>query len=227
MTSPVVGPGPGGINGTNTTTTILTAPEELKPLPPNNGSAGPPSAKLTSNCTLVVTDATGKVTWTSNTSSTNGPCSLTLDDKGQLCIKDLSGVSIWCNNATTNGTACAPYSLTATAAGSLIETDACNSTAEPVWRVPPADPDGGEWGSWQMKHVLACASHAASVCVVCCTNPWLPPSSPRRQRCVLRRSIHSAAGCASGRRKPSGRVSMLRALQLHAGEAAACVAALA
>ena len=59
--------------------------QELKPPPPSNGTAGPPSAQLNSNCTLVVTDSTGKVTWTSNTTSTNGPCSLiTLDNQGQL-----------------------------------------------------------------------------------------------------------------------------------------------
>jgi hypothetical protein len=95
----------------------------------------------------VVTDATGQVTWTSNTTSTNGPCTLTLDNQGQLCIKDLYGLSIWCNNATTNGTACAPYSLTTTTDGQLIETDSCSSTVEPVWRVPPADTDGGALGA--------------------------------------------------------------------------------
>jgi hypothetical protein len=146
VTSPVLSPGPGGTNGTNITT-ILTSPEELKPPPPNNGTAGPPSAQLNSNCTLVVTDATGQVTWTSNTTSTNGPCSLTLDNQGQLCIKDLYGVSIWCNNATTNGTACAPYSLTTTTAGQLIEADSCSGTAEPVWRALPADADGGALGA--------------------------------------------------------------------------------
>jgi hypothetical protein len=122
-----VGPGPG--NATNAT--VLVSGGKIAP----SADAGEAASSLTDNCALVVTDSSGRVTYSSNTTST-GPCSLTMGADGNVCIVDLvTGAVVWCNDARNAGI-CAPYSLRTTPAGILIETDCASNV---VW----SSVDGG------------------------------------------------------------------------------------
>ena len=128
--SPVLVP-----NATNGTYTLIlvnpTGPSSIVlPAPYNNTSA-----TLNGNCTLTVTDSTGKVTYSTNTTSA-GPCQLVMSPNGTMSIIDMStNTTVWSNNATSN---CTPITLVLYPVGVLQE-QSCNGT-NAVWQGPPKLP---------------------------------------------------------------------------------------
>ena len=123
---------PNATNGTYTPILVNpTGPSSIVlPAPYNNTSA-----TLNGNCTLTVADSTGKVTYSTNTTSA-GPCQLVMSPNGTMSIIDMStNTTVWSNNATSN---CTPITLVLYPVGVLQEQD-CNST-NTVWQGPPKLP---------------------------------------------------------------------------------------
>ena len=120
---------PSSSNGSDTPVLVNpTGPNSIV-VPPGNGSA-----TLNDNCTMTVRDSTGKVTYTTNATST-GPCSMVVNPNGTILIIDNGKNStVWTNNVTAN---CTPVSLVLSPSGALQEKDCNNNT---IWQGPAPQP---------------------------------------------------------------------------------------
>ena len=121
-------------NTSSNGTTILNNPEGPSAIAPAGNNTGQAYAKLNDDCTLTVTDSTGKVTYSTNITST-GPCRLIISPNGTVSILDEgTNRTVWSNNATAS---CTPISLVMEANGVLTEKDCNNNT---VWQAPSSIP---------------------------------------------------------------------------------------